>query len=186
ATVPPRRLALCASEADPAHLRGEALLLLDAGHVLGPGFLARAHAALAADPTVAMVTCRVRRAWASGRDELSPAPALDRAGLLADPWSAPRAALCRRAALVAVGDAETALHPFERVDVWLRLLAAGWRLLALDEALLVEYPRTGAEAPDRADAALEALGARHVAPAAEGAAIPPESPRRPGGAGRGP
>jgi len=179
AAVPPRRLALRPEASSAAALAGESVLLLDAGDVLAPGFLARAHTALAADASLAWVTAGVRREWASGRDEILPAPQLDRAGLLADPWSAPRAALCRRAALVAVGDAEQGLYPFERVDLWLRLLAAGWRALALDEALLVRRTRAEALAPEGAGAALAELARRHLsAPAADGAAILLESQRR--------
>ena len=179
AARPPLRLALRAQEASAAALPGEALLLLDAGDVLDARFLACAHAALAADASLAMVTARVRREWASGRDETLAAPRLDRTGLLADPWAAPRAALCRREALVAVGDAEPGLHPFERVDLWLRLLAAGWRAQVLDEALLVQRPRVAPAASQQEDAALEALARRHLAgDGAQGASVLLESQRR--------
>ena len=180
ATQPGRRLALRPEDAAWPALAGDAVLLLDAGDVLEAGFLERANAALADDASLAMVTSGVRRQWPSGRDEILPPPLLARESLLADPWAAPRAALCRRTALLAIGALEPGLHPFERVDLWLRLLAAGWRVQALDEPLLVQRPRPPAGgAPESAAASLAALARRHlVGPDAAGAEILLESQRR--------
>jgi hypothetical protein len=164
AARPGRRLALRPEEVAWAELRGDAILLLDAGELLANGFLARAASALDADPALAAATSRLRRQWPSGRDELLPLPATERAGLLADPWAAPRSALCRRDALLAIGPPDPGLHPFDRVDLWLRLLAGGWGIAAFDEPLLLQRPRKPSEAfaADAAAAGLAALARRHL------------------------
>ena len=178
AARPGRRLAARPEDAAWSGLAGESVLLIDPGVVPAAGFLERGRAALAADPGAGAVCARVRRQWPSGRDEDLPAPATDPAGLLADPWSAPRCALCRRGALVAAGPVEAALQPFERVDLWLRLLAAGFGIVDLGEPLLLERPRARPE-PDASAKALAALAQRHLAGAgADGFAILLESQRR--------
>ena len=147
-----------------SQLRGDTVLILDAGDVLEAGFVERTTAALAAGPALGLVTTAIRREWLSGRDELEPAGPLDAAGLLADPWRAPRAALCRREALLAVGAWEPGLDPFERLDLWLRLLAAGWQAVALPEHLLIQRPRREDPGPSPDPAAsLAALARRHLA-----------------------
>jgi peptidoglycan/xylan/chitin deacetylase (PgdA/CDA1 family) len=161
--APGRRLALRPEEVAWSGLAGDAVLLLDDGDLLEPAFLERATAALAAGPSVGIATADVRREWLSGREEIRPAPSLDAASLLADPWTAPRAALCRREALLAVGAWEPGLHPFERLDLWLRLLGAGWRGAAIAEPLLVERPRAARPPwPEGPSAGLEALARRHL------------------------
>jgi peptidoglycan/xylan/chitin deacetylase (PgdA/CDA1 family) len=159
-----RRFAARPEEVAWAELPGNAMLLLDAGDILTASFFERAASALAADPALGAATSRVRSQWPSGRDELLPLPATDRARLLADPWAASRAALCRRDALLAVGPPDSGLHPFEGADLWLRLLAAGWGIAAIDEPLLLRRPRapSSSELPADAAAGLAALAQRHL------------------------
>ena len=129
--------------------RAERIALLDGDDRYRPDYLERMTAALDADPRLGFVTCD---AWLFGSpafhgklfSELQPQTGeitLER--VLRREFKVFGAATLRRSALREVGGYDARLRSAEDLDLWIRLLEAGWRGARVDAALY-EYRRHAA------------------------------------------
>jgi glycosyltransferase involved in cell wall biosynthesis len=122
------------------------IALLDGDDVYAPDYLDRMLAAIQADPALGFVSCDAvmfgdRRFAGRRYSEGHP---------MGGPVTLPRvlnrdvavlvASIIRRSAFEAVGGFDGALRSVEDLDLWLRLLTAGWRATILPKAL-VRYRR---------------------------------------------
>jgi glycosyltransferase involved in cell wall biosynthesis len=129
-----------------AAARGRYISLLDGDDLYAPDYLARMTARLDEDPALGFVTCDARLFGIpefEGKlfSQLEPQDgpiSLER--VLRRQFKVFGAATMRREALAAVGGFDARLRSAEDLDLWIRLLEAGWTAAKVD-APLVHYRR---------------------------------------------
>ncbi len=146
-----------------AHARGRYVGLLDSDDLWMPGYLEVMGAALDADPGAGFAytdgwalddeSRRIRRATTMARAHPPASPPADAGAFLrlfVNGNFVPAETLVRRAALDEVGNFNEALQAAEDYELWLRMLAHGWRALRPPGLLLVRRIRADSMSSDRA------------------------------------
>jgi len=129
--------------------------LLDGDDLYAPDYLARLLPAIAADPGLGFVSCDAvcfgegLREWRFGeRYDMTGPMTLER--VLSRDFVIFGATVMRRAALEAVGGFDGSLRAVEDLDLWIRMLAAGWRGAVVPETLVRYRRRAGSLSSDPA------------------------------------
>lgn len=129
-----------------AESRGTYIALLDGDDAYEPAYLATMIAAIALRPEVGFVTCDATYTGLADRagqrfSAFHPQSGeITLARVMRQEFNVFTACMMRREALNAVGGYDPTLRAVEDLDLWIRLIAAGWQGMRVDEAL-VRYRR---------------------------------------------
>jgi glycosyltransferase involved in cell wall biosynthesis len=133
--------------------RAPFVALLDGDDLYAPTYLEKMLQALAADPGLGFVSCDAicfsegMREWRYGARYCTTGPmTLER--VLSRDLAIFGSTTMRRAALAEVGGFDGALRAAEDLDLWIRLLAAGWRGALVPEPLVRYRRRAGSLSSD--------------------------------------
>lgn len=137
------------------HARAPLIALLDGDDVVEPGYLAAMVRAIEADPAIGLVCCdatyfgdsRVGERFSDHVPQVGPVT-LDR--VLSRQFNIFITVLFRVEAWRAVGGFDASLRSAEDLDLWLRILGAGWRAAYVAEPLARYRRRSGSMSSDTA------------------------------------
>lgn len=137
------------------HARAPLIALLDGDDVVEPGYLAAMVRAIEADPAIGLVCCdatyfgdsRVGERFSDHVPQEGPVT-LDR--VLSRQFNIFITVLFRAEAWREVGGFDASLRSAEDIDLWLRILGAGWRAAYVAEPLAKYRRRSGSMSSDTA------------------------------------